>query len=290
MQQKDNANRFNIILEILAPFLIYYVVCNVTFYILISLCNAASGFLTAGLRDYISEHESDVTQLVNCVSMIIAVLPLIPMLKRELNVCAEHNAEVIRDKKISGNAGKIISVFSAVILAVSSSLGLNVLLALTGFVQTSATYQEVANQQYGIVFGMGVILFGLISPIAEEIVFRGLIFNRIRRYYPAVAAVIASSVLFGIYHGNLVQGVYGSCMGILLAYVYARIHSLLIPCLFHATANFVVYALAQNAGLHARIFNGTGCVILLTISAICIFLIEVLRKSRTAEHNNTKYS
>ena len=290
MQQRDNANCFNVILEILVPFLIYYVVCNVTFYILISLCNAASGFLSAGLRDYISEHERDVTQLVNSVSMLIAVLPLMPMLRRELAAGVEHNAETIKDDKTIGNAGQILSVFFTVILAASSSLGLNVLLALTGFVQTSATYQEVAKQQYGIVFGMGVILFGLISPIAEEIVFRGLIFNRIRRYYPAAAAVIASGVLFGIYHGNLVQGVYGSCMGILLAYVYARIHSLLIPCLFHATANFVVYALAQNAGLHARIFNGTGCVILLTISAICIFLIEVLRKSRTAEHNNTKFS
>lgn len=277
MQRKDNAGHFNIILEILTPFFIYYVVCNVAFYILISLCNAASGYLTTGLRDYISEHESDVTQLVNSVSMLIAVLPLMPMLKRELNVRAEHNAEMIRDKKISGNAGQIISVFSAVILAASSSLGLNVLLALTGFVQTSAAYQEVAKQQYGIVFGVGVILFGLISPVAEEIVFRGLVFNRIRRYYPTVAAVIASGILFGVYHGNLVQGVYGSCMGILLAYTYEKMHRFFVPCLFHATANLMVYTLAQNAALHAVLFNVPGCIVLLTISAICIFAIERCR-------------
>ena len=278
MQRKDNAGHFNIILEILTPFLIYYVVCNVTFYILISLCNAASGFLNAGLRESIAEHAGDVTQLVNSVSMIIAVLPLIPMLRRELAACVEHNEEIIKDDKAIGNAGQILSVFFTVILAASSSLGINVLLAITGFVQTSAVYQEIAKQQYRIVFGIGAVLFGLISPAAEEIVFRGLVFNRIRRYYPTAAAVIASGMLFGIYHGNLVQGVYGSCMGILLAYVYARVHSLLIPCLFHATANFVVYALAQNAELHARIFNVNGCVILLAIAAICIFVIELLRK------------
>ena len=277
MQQRDNANRFNIILEILAPFLIYYVVCNVTFLVLIFLYDAVAGFLPAGFREYAAERTGEMTQLVNSVSMLIAVLPLTPMLKRELNVRAEHNAEMISDKNISGNAGKIISVFSAVILAASSSLGLNVLLALTGFVQTSATYQEVAKQQYGIVFGMGVILFGLISPIAEEIVFRGLVFNRIRRYYPTAAAVIASGVLFGIYHGNLVQGVYGSCMGILLAYTYEKMHSFFVPCLFHATANLVVYTLAQNAALHAVIFNLPGCIVLLTISIICIFAIEKCR-------------
>ena len=278
MEQRDNANLFNRILEILTPFLIYYVICHVAFYIFISLCNPSSVFLPAGLREYIAEHAGDVTQLVNSVSMIIAVLPLIPMLRRELSAGMEHNAEMTGDKKIIGNAVRILSVFFAVILAASSSLGFNVLLAITGFVQTSAAYQEVAEQQYSIMFGMGAVLFGLISPVTEEIVFRGLVFNRIRRYYPTAAAVIASGVLFGVYHGNLVQGVYGSCMGILLAYVYARMHSLLIPCLFHATANFVVYALAQNEEQHARIFNVTGCVILLTISTICIFLIEIFRK------------
>ena len=161
-----------------------------------------------------------------------------------------------------------------VILAAASSLGLNVLLGLTGLVESSAGYQDVAKQQYSVVFGAGMILFGLISPITEEIVFRGLIFNRMRRYFPHAAAVIVSGVLFGVYHGNLVQGVYGGCMGILMAYLYERMHSFFIPCLFHATANLMVYSIAQSVPLHGMIFTVQGCAVLLAVAVFCVVIIE----------------
>ena len=91
-------------------------------------------------------------------------------------------------------------------------------------------------------------------------------------------AVIASGVLFGAYHGNLIQGVYGGCMGILMAYLYERTHAFYIPCLFHAAANCVVYVVAQNAILHERIFTYPGCMALLAVSLVMILIVEkVLR-------------
>lgn len=212
-------------------------------------------------------------------------------------------------------------ILITVLLAGSSSVGLNVLLSLTGLVQNSASYQDVARSQYGVAFGVGVVLYAVVSPVAEEIVFRGIIYNRMRRYLgewqdkrvqdgraeqqapgsvkrqasgsvkqqmaepgkrsgngrfdiAVTIAVIASGVLFGVYHGNLVQGVYGGCMGILLAYLYERTHAFYIPCLFHATANCVVYVLAQNPALHERIFTFPWCVGLLAISVVMILIVE----------------
>lgn len=262
MSQK---NVFSAIWDIFKPFVIYYVLYSAVFILLISLCGATAQGLGAGYQAYLTEHAETVTGLVSGLSMIISVLPLLPMLRREL---AEHKAE----KKKRGIS--IWYVLFTVILAASSSLGLNVLLALTRLVESSASYQDVAQQQYGVIFGVGMILFGLISPITEEIVFRGLIFNRLRRYFPHMAAVVVSGVLFGIYHGNLVQGLYGGCMGILMAYLYERMHSFFIPCLFHATANLMVYMIAQNAALHGLIFTVPGCVAFLLISVGCVGIIE----------------
>lgn len=265
--------------EVFGPFITYYFTYNAAFLLIAYLLNAAMGYFGTELREYVIEHETTLTNVVSGLSMLIGVLPLIPMLRRELVVCkknADDKAPVATED--GAVRQKAVNIALAVILAASSSIGLNILLSLTGFVQTSAVYQDVARQQYGVIFGIGAVLFGLISPITEEIVFRGLLFNRMRRYYPVTAAIILSGVLFGVYHGNLVQGVYGTCMGIILAYTYERMRSFLIPCLFHAVANLMVYTLAQNAGLHAKLFNAAGCVILLTISAICIFVIEKLRK------------
>lgn len=281
--------------EIFKPFIIYYFLYSVTFVLIISLCQAVAQGLGNEYQEYLAEHAETVTELVSGLSMVISVLPLIPMLKGELierkrsdgvhessamawygdNVNMEQlTLSMSAEKHNREKKRRILSVFITIILAMASSLGLNILLSLTGMVEMSASYQDVAKQQYSVVFGAGMVLFGLISPITEEIVFRGLIFNRMRRYFPHAAAVIVSGILFGIYHGNLVQGLYGGCMGIMMAYLYERMHSFLIPCLFHATANIIVYMVAQNPTLQWRIFNLPSCVALFAVLIVCIVIVE----------------
>lgn len=270
----NSKQTFYKIWDILKPFLIYYILHNVVFVLGLSLCRMTAEALGDEYLTYLTGHAQTVTGVVSGLSMFICVLPLLPMLRREL---AGHKASVSCAKR----QNKVVSIALTVMLAVSSSLGLNVLFALTGMVKNSVEYQEVANRQYGVAFGIGMLLYGLISPIAEEIVFRGLVFNRMRRYYPHMAAVLVSGVLFGIYHGNLVQGLYGGCMGILMAYMYERRHSFAVPCLFHATANTVVYAAAQSSRLQEEaawiwqgIYTPQGCVILLGIAAACVVITE----------------
>lgn len=275
--------------EILKPFLVYYILFNAVFVLLLSLCRMIAEGLGNEYLNILAEQTDTVTGLVSGLSMIISVLPLLPILRGEL---AEHKVSVsdrYEENAVQGTCVKETggrkdgagTTFDAVrtsgfivILAISSSLGLNVFLALTGLVDSSAAYQEVAERQYGVVLGLGLLLYGVVSPITEEIIFRGLIFNRMRRYMPHAAAVIVSGLLFGIYHGNWVQGFYGGCMGILMAYLYERTHSFFTPCLFHATANLVVYTTAQNASLQGLLFTIPGCAALFMISIVCVAVIE----------------
>lgn len=266
MEQRNVNSLLHKAWEVIKPLVIYYVTFNVVFLLIAYLCNAVMEHLGTGVQEYMAERTATVTELVNGLSMLVSVLPLVTMLRQEMAANKESaNNRMTR---------KALNVILTVILAASSSISLNILLALTGFVKASEAYQDVAKQQYSVMFGVGAILFGLISPIAEEIVFRGLVFNRIRRYCPTAAAIIVSGMLFGVYHGNLVQGLYGTCMGILLAYSYDRMHSFLIPCLFHAVANLMVYTLAQSAELHTRLFTAPSCIMLLIISAVCILTVE----------------
>ena len=269
-------NSFYKVWEVLKPFFIYYITYNVAFLLIAYLCHVGMEYFGTGFQEFMTVRAGTVTELVNSLSMLIAVLPLIPMLRKELGIRNENDGDepIRKPEDSSYTKNRVGAVVLTIVLAASSSVGLNILLSLTGLVNASAVYQDVASQQYSVVFGVGAVLFGLISPITEEIVFRGLVFNRMRRYYPTIAAIVLSGVLFGVYHGNLVQGLYGSCMGILLAYTYERLHSFLIPCLFHATANLMVYSLVQNAEVHARLFTVPGCIILLVISGVCIYTIE----------------
>ncbi len=42
----------------------------------------------------------------------------------------------------------------------------------------------------------------IVAPFAEEILFRGYLFGKLKEYVPVWVAVIATSLLFGVLHGN----------------------------------------------------------------------------------------
>lgn len=62
-----------------------------------------------------------------------------------------------------------------------------------------------------------LICMGVIAPLAEEIVFRWLIYLRLRDYMRIGFAMVISGMIFGIYHGNLVQAVYAGILGMVFA-------------------------------------------------------------------------
>lgn len=78
---------------------------------------------------------------------------------------------------------------------------------------------------------------GLLVPAAEELVFRGLGYQRLRREADAWTSAVITSILFGLYHGSLLQGIYAGLMGLFLAFVCEHYKSLTACWLFHAAAN-----------------------------------------------------
>ena len=262
---------------VLFPCLLYYLAYNAAYLIFAFVQSVLQERMGEGYRQWMTAHAATVTGVVGGMCMILGILPLTSMFRREL---AERSDLV--DRRQSANRVeltkqvKVISV--TVLLAFSASLGLNILLTLTGFADSSQTYQEVADRQYGVAFGIGIILYGVISPLAEEVVFRGVIYNRLRRFYGPAIGMVVSGIFFGAFHGNLVQGVYGACMGILIAYVYERQRSFFFPVLFHAVANLAVYNIAHLQTVQETIFTPWGCGILLAVAVGGIFLMELGRQ------------
>ena len=258
MPEKDNIGRQTSLQkawEVLFPYLLYYLTYNAVYLILAFVYQVTLGNFGGAYGAFVRSHAATVAGVMNGLCMLVGILPLVPMLKRELRE---------RGGVVKGSG--IMTALTAV-LAFSVSLGLNALFTLIGFVDSSQAYREVAGRQYGVAFAVGVILYGLISPLAEEVVFRGVIYNRLRRFYGSTVGIVVSGVLFGVFHGNPVQGVYGACLGMLMAYLYERSGSFLIPILFHAVANLAVYTTAQIDRVQ---FTPAGCAVLLAVSIGCV--------------------
>lgn len=91
-----------------------------------------------------------------------------------------------------------------------------------------------------------VIGLGLIVPLAEELIFRGLIYNRMKQLLSVPLSVFFSALLFAVYHGNPIQMIFAFPMALALAVVYEKGGSFLFPVLFHMGANLT--AILVNLG------------------------------------------
>lgn len=105
-----------------------------------------------------------------------------------------------------------------------------------------------------------IALYGLcvvvIPPLVEEIMFRGVVLQSLRRYGDGFA-VLVSAILFGLYHGNLIQIVFAFLSGLALGFVAVRTNSLLPSMLIHCLNNGVSYAVEMVERFYGQ--NAANC-------------------------------
>lgn len=65
-------------------------------------------------------------------------------------------------------------------------------------------------------------LKGIAAPLSEELLFRGILFERLRMALPFFWAALGSAAFFGLVHGNWAQGIYAALMGLILAWLYEK--------------------------------------------------------------------
>jgi uncharacterized protein len=88
----------------------------------------------------------------------------------------------------------------------------------------------------------------LLIPVAEELLFRGVLYPSFRRSLGRRRAIWASAVLFGAVHFNLMTFLPLTLLGLLLAWLYERTGNLLAPIVAHSTfnlANLFLMAIAR---------------------------------------------
>jgi len=78
----------------------------------------------------------------------------------------------------------------------------------------------------------------VLGPISEEILFRGYVLRSLRPFGKRFA-ILGSAVLFGLFHGNLLQAPYAFMLGLLLGYVTVE-YSIGWAVLIHVFNNLVL--------------------------------------------------
>lgn len=129
-------------------------------------------------------------------------------------------------------------ILLAVAAGAASGVALNNLISLTPLVSLSSSYQEVSKGFYGSTLLLEILATCVITPVLEEVLYRGVAYQRLRGWLGVWPAVLVSSVLFGAMHLNLVQFLYAGLIGVLLAWLM-EYFGLAAAVAAHAGANLI---------------------------------------------------
>ena len=107
------------------------------------------------------------------------------------------------------------------------------ILNLLGFSAMAAIESASMNADTWSMF----LYAGILAPITEEILFRGLVLRTLQPYGKKFA-ILTSAVFFGIFHGNIVQSPFAFAVGLVLGYVAVE-YSISWAILLHMINNLI---------------------------------------------------
>ena len=182
---------------------------------------------------------------------------------------------------------------AGLLMAAALSLGLNNLIIIGNLSVMSESYEATLDALYSAPLLVQIISLAVLVPISEELVFRGLLFKRLRERGTYMQAALYSSAIFGVIHGNLVQMLYGFILGMMLSYLCEKYGSVKAPIAAHIVMNLLSvlateYELAEWM-IQSNLRIGIITIICAFISSTMFVLVQRIEErpdiSGTSEEN-----
>lgn len=163
-------------------------------------------------------------------------------------------------------------------LGAAAAITANNLINISGLINLELEEQEeLAKLIYSGTMVIEILAVVILAPIAEELVFRGLVFRRLRENTSFKMAAFISALFFALYHGNLVQGVYAFMLGLLMAFVCERFKSVLASIVFHIGANgFSVLATETSMLDIVEKSNAAALIYIIVGAALTLFFLWIV--------------
>nr|WP_300003816.1 type II CAAX endopeptidase family protein [Tissierella sp.] len=81
-----------------------------------------------------------------------------------------------------------------------------------------------------------ILVVVILSPIVEEVIFRGIILDKLRGYGDKTA-IMFTALTFGLLHGNLSQFFYAFVLGLIFGYIAIQTNTILYTIILHIAIN-----------------------------------------------------
>ena len=176
---------------------------------------------------------------------------------------------------------RLLCVFiSGQLLFQIAAMSLEMILNLFGL----SALEAINNASAGADTLSMYLYVGILAPIVEELLFRGLILRTMLPYGKRFA-ILTSAFLFGIYHGNLVQSPFAFVVGLVLGYTAVE-YSIAWAMVLHMFNNLIL------SDLQTRLTSGlpemTASLInwgIILVFAVIGLTILILKRNQVRDYH-----
>ena len=170
------------------------------------------------------------------------------------------------------------------LFGILGTIGVTCLSAMAQAALYDAEYAQNTQAVYSAPFPVQLLAMGVIVPVAEELMFRGIMFSRYRENRRFWYSALWSSLFFCIMHTNTVQMIYTFVLGLMLAWLYEKFGSLKAPLLLHIMLNLgaVVFTEAGVFGWLAADLMRMAVAVILS-AFVCSAMYVVIRQMEGAK-------
>lgn len=245
------------------PVKIWYILYPFLFYYAVMLCvmTVLQWIFGTGKEHYVQ---------CQMVSSIVTVFFMLPFYRQDAVLSGK------KKEKPSLTKEKLFHVLAAVVITVCIGTALNNMISMTPLVEMSEGYQEANEGFYGSTLAFELVSSAVFTPVLEELVFRGIIFTRLKNMMARYTAAVLSALIFAVIHFNIVQFIYALLIGILLAVLMECAGNMYAAVAGHMAVNALA-VLRTETGLLAQtvtgnVFSWSVSVVLLAVGLILLFL------------------
>lgn len=180
----------------------------------------------------------------NLESKVIEQTTLILFIANLLSIIAFVIIVLVRKKSISGELGikkiKPKKIIPIILLGISLCIFISYSFSFIPFPESwTSSYAENVGVLSEGNFVVSLIATIILAPIAEEIVFRGLIYRNLKKGMPILAAGFISSLIFGICHTGIIWMIYAFLIGMFFVWIYEKFNSILGSIIVHMVFNLL---------------------------------------------------
>lgn len=173
----------------------------------------------------------DLSVLFSMLPMYIIAFPIIFLMFKSIPV------QISGEKKKMSVKHLIVAFIMCYAGTYVCNLLASILTGIIGALKQSDVENVMANLTSNISLPVNLFVVVICAPIMEELLFRKTLIERTAHFGEGIS-ILFSGLVFGLFHGNLVQFGYAFLLGVFFGFIYIKTKNIVYPIILHMVINF----------------------------------------------------